>query len=109
MDPAGKRMIIYNGVMYIVVENIAESLTAVKNLAAAEQGYMQTMTSSSITVKVSATAFVRVIAALEKLGEVTRKDIKGVDRGDARFAYSLEKRRKYAAAASEIVGEMPAC
>lgn len=80
MDPArAGRLVVYNAELYVVVANISDALNRAKAVATAMGGYLQAMDADSITVKVPATKFDDAIAAMEKLGEVTRKEIKGTD------------------------------
>jgi len=80
VDPAQTgRLFVYNAVMNVVVERISDALNSIKATVINMGGYMQEMSSKSITLKVPAGKFQDVIAEVEKLGEVTRKDIKGSD------------------------------
>jgi hypothetical protein len=79
-DPARTdRLVVYNGVMNVVVDRISDSLRQIQNAAGRMGGYMQKMSSNSITLKIPADRFEDAIAEVEKLGEVTRKDIEGTD------------------------------
>lgn len=75
----GQRQVIYVGVLGIVVDNISQTMENVRNTAESMGGYMQEMGSNWITVKVPAARFEEVIDTIEKMGEVTRKEIKGTD------------------------------
>ncbi|MHC4623059.1 MAG: DUF4349 domain-containing protein [Planctomycetota bacterium] len=74
-----ERLVVYNAVMKVVVERIYESMDRIKTAVADMGGYMQEMDSRSMTFKVPADKFQNAIAEVEKLGEVTQKDIKGTD------------------------------
>ncbi|MBN1123819.1 MAG: DUF4349 domain-containing protein [Sedimentisphaerales bacterium] len=74
-----QRLVIYNGVIHVVVDRIADSIEQVKTDVEAVGGYMQAMTGTSITVKIPAAKFEALITRIESLGEVTHKDIKGTD------------------------------
>lgn len=77
-DPAQtQRIMIYNGVMSLVVEDIQATLETVQEVAEKVGGYMQAMDARSITVKVPADDFQDLIATVEQLGAVTQKEIKG--------------------------------
>ncbi len=79
-DPAQtRRIMVYTAVMSLVVEDIHRTVETIKKEAEAAGGYMQAMDASSIMVKVPAGLFEQVIANVEELGEVTRKEIKGSD------------------------------
>lgn len=80
IDPGQtERLVVYNAVMNVVVERISDSLNKIKAAAVEMGGYMQEMSSGSITLKIPAGRFNEALAAVEKLGEVTRKVIKGTD------------------------------
>ncbi|NIP23430.1 MAG: DUF4349 domain-containing protein [Phycisphaerae bacterium] len=74
-----ERLVVYNAVINVVVQNISQSIGQLRSTVSAMGGYMQSMTSSSITLKVPAKRFTEALAEVEKLGEVTHKDIKGTD------------------------------
>ena len=74
-----ERLVVYNAVMNVVVERISDSLSKIKDVAVEMGGYMQEMSGSSITLKIPASRFNEAIAEVEKLGEVTRKEVKGTD------------------------------
>ena len=76
---AQHRLVVYNGVIHVVVDRIADSIEHVKGLAEAAGGYMQSVTNKSITVKIPAAEYEALVVEVEKLGEVTHKDIKGTD------------------------------
>ncbi|MBN1972504.1 MAG: DUF4349 domain-containing protein [Sedimentisphaerales bacterium] len=80
LDPARQeRLVVYNGVINIVVERISDSISMIEKAVVNMGGYMQEMTSNSITLKVPAGKFQDAIAEAEKLGEVIKRDIKGTD------------------------------
>lgn len=80
IDPARiGRLVVYNAVINVVVDRISDSLNQIKAVVAGIGGYMQQMDSQSITFKIPADKFHDAIAEVEKLGEVTRKEIKGTD------------------------------
>jgi len=78
-DPERGGMVIYNAVVHVVVERIAESLERVRSTAVAMGGYLQEMETDSVTVKVPVARFQEALAAVDKLGEVTHREIKGTD------------------------------
>ncbi|MBM4036480.1 MAG: DUF4349 domain-containing protein [Planctomycetes bacterium] len=80
LDPERReRLVVYNGAIWLVVQRIAESLDQVTRGVEALGGYMQELTANSITLRVPAAKFHDAIAMVEKLGEVTKKEIKGAD------------------------------
>lgn len=79
-DPASiGRLVIYNAVMNMVVDNISKSLSKIEAVTISMGGYMQKMDSRSIILRVPSQKFHDLIAETEKLGEVTQKEIKGSD------------------------------
>lgn len=73
------RQVIYQASIGMVVENIAETLEKIKELSTQVGGYMHSMNENSIVVKIPAALFSQVTEKVLKLGEVTRKEIKGDD------------------------------
>jgi hypothetical protein len=74
-----ERLVVYNAVVSVVVERISDSISCIQKTVEKMGGYMQEMTSNSITLKVPANKFQDAIAQVEKLGEVIKRDIKGAD------------------------------
>ena len=74
-----KRLVVYTAVINVVVERIYDSIVIIQHAIEEMGGYMQEMTSDSITLKVPADKFQDAISEAEKLGEVTKRDIKGTD------------------------------
>ena len=74
-----QRLMIYSGELTLVVESVAEAIETVKKTAEQAGGFMQSMEAAAIVVKVPAAKFLDLVASVEKLGEVTRKEIKGED------------------------------
>jgi len=74
-----ERLVVYNAVLNLVVPNVEESLLRVREIIGELDGHLQQMTSRSITFKVPAARFHDGIDAVEKLGEVTSRDVKGTD------------------------------
>jgi len=73
------RLIIYSGALNLVVTDVASTLEAIHQLAISDGGYMDEMTASEITVRVPAAKFDPVVAAVAKMGEVTKRQIKASD------------------------------
>jgi hypothetical protein len=61
------------------VDNVRDALDQVKATTEKAGGYMQSLTGDLITVRVPAARFHEVIAAIEKIGRVTRREIRGTD------------------------------
>ena len=103
IDPARQdRLVVYNGVINVVVQRISDSLKRIKSAVEEMGGYMQEMTTKSVTLKIPADKFEAAIALAEALGEVTQKDIKGTDVTDQmrdldiRLKNSLQMRERLA-------------
>lgn len=77
--PQLHREIIYTGLVYLVVDHIEKALDDVQSLSVSLGGYMQQLEAGSITIRVPAARFDEAIAALEKMGEVTKKEISAQD------------------------------
>jgi|GEM_PF-746287 len=73
------RLMVYNAVLMMVVQQVDASLNAMEAAAHELGGYMQQRTGDSITLKVPADRFRALIGKLEELGQVTRRDIQGRD------------------------------
>ena len=75
----GQRQMIYTATLQIVVADVSSSLKSVQQNAESMGGYLQVLTSDTVTVRVPAARLQEAIAAAEKLGEVTGRDIRGQD------------------------------
>lgn len=73
------RKVIYDGRFDMVVGEVGPALAATRKLATDMGGYMQQMTTQSITVRVPAEKFEQATAALEKLGTITRRAVTAQD------------------------------
>ena len=63
VDPArSERLVVYNAVVNVVVQNISQSISQLRSAVSAMGGYMQSMTSSSITLKIPAKRFTEALA-----------------------------------------------
>ena len=74
-----QRIMIYNAVLYIIVEDKDVSIASIKKHAESAGGHMVSMDSGSIEVKVPAQKFSSIVEWICRLGEVTRKSIEGKD------------------------------
>jgi hypothetical protein len=80
VDPGrDARLVVYNGAIHLVVRDVFESLKKLQEIAARLGGYMQELSETAITIKVPADRFAEAVTEAERLGEVTRKSIKGTD------------------------------
>ncbi len=73
------RKVIYDGKFDVVVGEVGPALAATRKLAQDMGGYMQQMTTHSITVRVPAEKFDQATAALEKMGSITRRSVNAQD------------------------------
>ncbi|MBN2307340.1 MAG: DUF4349 domain-containing protein [Candidatus Hydrogenedentes bacterium] len=73
------RLMVYEGMLALVVNNVADTIDRIKRAAEDAGGYMQSMTAESIVVKVPAAQFLTVLAGFGQLGEVTDKDVRASD------------------------------
>lgn len=74
-----QRQMIYNATLQVVVPDIALSLKAIEQSAQSLGGYLQQLGGDSITVRVPAARLAEAMAAAEKLGQVTQRNIQGQD------------------------------
>jgi len=73
------RLLVYDGVVAILVENIDTAMRQVRKLVEDANGYMQSVHDSVIVFKIPAPMFETVLALVEAEGEVTFKNIVGED------------------------------
>lgn len=73
------RLLIYSADATIRVGNPEESVTLAKQIAEDAGGYMQSMTSTGITIRVPAKKFFDVMAKLEQMGQVLHKNVHAQD------------------------------
>ena len=74
-----KRLLVYDGVVALLVENIDTSMRQVRKLVEDAGGYMQSMHDSTIVFKIPAAKFEETLTSMSALGEVTYKNIVGED------------------------------
>ena len=93
------RKVIYKAELSVVVGDADDAVTATRLAAEKLGGYMQRMTTDAIIIRVPAERFDEALAAIDKLGIVTEKDITA---GDVTEEYvDLEIRLKNARALLE--------
>ena len=73
------RLVIYYGSVALLVESIAEQMDRMLVLVKEAGGYMQSLNDKVVVVKIPAAQFGDVVARIERLGEVTHKNIVGED------------------------------
>jgi len=78
-QPTVERQVIYSAGLEIVVVSLRDAIDAVLAQARQAGGYMQARDSNSVTVRVPADKFESVLAACEKLGEVTGRSVAADD------------------------------
>jgi len=76
---ATDRMIMYDATLHLVVPRLQATLDTIKGMATTFNGYMQSLSSSSIILRIPQPRLNEVMLAIEKLGEVTSREIKGTD------------------------------
>jgi len=76
---ATDRLIMYDATLHLVVPHIESALNAIKAIASTQGGYMQSLTSSSIIVRIPQPRLNETMLAAEKLGIVTSREIQGDD------------------------------
>ena len=73
------RLMVYDASMTLLVPDIGGTLDRLRAMASGMQGYMQDMSERLITLRIPAAQFNEAIRQVEKLGEVTSLEIKGLD------------------------------
>lgn len=76
---APNRLIIYTADMTLVVDNISETLVKIRTITETHKGYMKSMDSRSIVIRIPASKFNKIVETIENFGEITHKSIKGKD------------------------------
>jgi hypothetical protein len=99
-----RRMLTYSANLAIGVAAVESSLVAVQQIAEKAGGYMQTLTSTSITIRVPAKEFFPILQQLQELGRVINKNIRAEDVTDEYF--DLQLRLKNATAIIERLQAM---
>jgi len=80
VDPARQqRVVIYSASLCLVVPDVRLAMESIRATASSLGGYLQSMSAREISVKVPADRFEEAIDAIEKLGEVTSREIRGSD------------------------------
>jgi hypothetical protein len=77
--PAAQRMLIYSGRLAMAVADVESSVQATQKLAEEVGGYMLTMSSNAITIRVPAKQFFPVLERLKALGQTISKNISAQD------------------------------
>ena len=76
---ATARQLVYTATLKVVVSDIASSLKSIQQDVQSLGGYLQQLNRDSITVRIPASRFADALAATDKLGQVTQRDIRGED------------------------------
>lgn len=74
-----QRQIIYTATLQVVVPDISSALSSFQNMTKTLGGYLDRLSEDSITVRVPAGSFQDLIAAAEKLGTVTGRNVQAQD------------------------------
>ena len=76
---ATDRLMTYDATLRVVVQDVSGSLAALQKMAASLKGYMQSMSESSIILRIPGVQLNEAIRQVEKVGEVASREIKGTD------------------------------
>ncbi len=87
--PKATRMVHYNGHLKLKVTNPAQTLQRAAEVADAAGGYVETLSSASVTLRVPVAVFRDVFARLSKLGDVLSRSLTAADVTDAFVAVDL--------------------
>jgi len=77
--PHSAAMLIYTATLAMAVYQVEPGLDAVEHLAREERGYLSARQDNSVTIRVPRDRFEETLARIEKLGDVTHRDIKAQD------------------------------
>lgn len=77
--PAGERIIIYTARLQMSVVDVEAALTSAQKLCTEAGGYMDALTSNSITLRVPARNFDSVLDDVRKLGQVLSREVRAQD------------------------------
>jgi hypothetical protein len=78
-SPHSAAMLVYTASLSMAVYQVEPGLDAVEHLAGEERGYLSVRQDNAVTIRVPRDRFEETIARIEKLGEVTHRDIKAQD------------------------------
>ena len=78
-DAAPARLVIYSAELRLVVVSVLEASESILQVAKEAGGWLQASDASSITVRVPAESFERVLARYALLGEVVGRDVRAAD------------------------------
>lgn len=80
-DPTAQpaRIVIYSAGIRVVVQDVRQTIEAVQSQAKSLGGYLQEMDGDSVTVRVPAGRFDSLLAQIDRLGEITQRQIKAQD------------------------------
>ena len=76
---ASDRVVIYEAEVSLTVAGLRETFDRLRVLATSLRGYMQEMSENTIVLRVPASRLNEAMQQAEKMGEVTRRTIKGAD------------------------------
>jgi len=76
---ATDRLMTYDATLALVVQDLPGALDTLKTMGQRLKGYMQSMSQSSIVLRIPAEHLQEALHQTEALGEITTRDIKGTD------------------------------
>lgn len=74
-----KRVVIYTAQFRIVVQEIEAAIDAMERLAAAQGGYVQSISGNQIVIRVPVAKYQATVTEVEALGNVSRRDLQATD------------------------------
>jgi hypothetical protein len=102
-EPTPARMVHYNGFLRLRVTNPTETLQRASEMADAAGGYVETLTATSVTLRVPVARFRALFAELAKIGDVLSRSMTAEDVTDAFVALGLRLETLEASRARLIV------
>jgi len=88
-DSAGKRIVIYNATLTIVIKNPDSANSALAKIAEEFSGYVSTLGNKSSTIRVKADKLNEAITEISKLGKIKEKVLSGNDVTDEYKDYEI--------------------
>ena len=95
-DAHSAAMLIYTAALSMAVYQVEPGLDAVQKVAREVGGYLSSRQDNAITIRVPRERFEEAVARIEKVGDVTHRDIKAEDVTDAYVDLSARLKNAYA-------------
>jgi hypothetical protein len=94
--PHSAAMLIYTANLSMAVFQVAQGIDAVEHIGRQTGGYLSTRSDNAVTIRVPRDRFQESLAQIEKIGDVTHRDIKAEDVTDEFVDLSARLKNAYA-------------